>query len=692
MGNAIVESFIGQLKDLGDGTFGSAPAAEPPAGLYDFVGAANDEDTLQFVDGANTVSWDKPLLLGNGGAIPASTITGYRVYKKVGEDRYAVATDYVGGQSILSDSILKDDWLDNLPTPTGANTVSGADSVSAIQAAVAALTPGDTLYFSDTGGDIVFPTTGTGPIGFFLSCTQSGLDGNRINLVAVPGESPVIRGAGWVDDDVGPAGNQTLIDVSGDFWRLYGIEIADSTKYGVNLHGNDAYMAECNAHDCWSNNIVVGDENVGADDCTGVVVEFNKAHHSRVGAGIAIILEAGTSYNVDNITIRRNLVYRNGFRANSTPHPFMGGNSDGIVVFKLAHTDYIPGSGPLDPGVTGRENRMRDFKVLQNISLLNGDDGIDVSSGNGTIIQGNFVLKNGPSGNKGYKIFAEIYERQKWVCNASIGDNSDIFIGDGILYYKDLVSGQSFSPGDVIVGSLSGATCTVNAVTVSTNVGDEGFLEVSGVSGNFQSDDVLRVSAVDIAEVFSLGQTAGFEGRVNDSEATRSFGIVDSVGWTSINHDLPGAFANRGLTTPIAPGTTPDQVNLLSFGNKSVDNLGGGTPLTSLINTGGVTPDLENLGSFPITETFTGATIQDQWRNLYRQLQAHIMPINGGNCYNTGTVATSLLEYYHQNAADDPDRPSPPEDNTKAIWTNGGVDIGAVAHQYLLPPVLTSVV
>ena len=688
MGNALVNTFSGQLKSRSDGFYGSVEESESSA-TFSLVTTISDEDTLSYVDGSNTVTWAKPTLQGNGTAIPASTITGYKVYKKtVGSDEfYAVATTYSGGQSPLGNVVMASHWLDTLPAPDATNTVDATDSVAAIQAALAALTAGDVLYIDGSQGTINFTTTGIGSAGYFLDCSQDGTSSDYIYLIGI--NSPVIAGVGWADEAVGPSGNQVLIDVGGNYWRVHGFEIQDSGQMGVNLHGQYNEMYEVNAHSNWLHGIVYGNDNGEGIHAENITIKYCKSHHNRTGSGFAHILETNVNSRCDNANISCNIAYRNGFNDDNTMNPYLGGNSDGFVGTKESHDAFLPG-GDLDPVTEGRYNRTRNLTLGKNISFWNADDGYDHSVGLDSVGMGNFAVENGPSGKKGFKILRNLYEDTSWVCNAAISTTANIF--GNVIYYKDLEGGQSFSVSDVITGSISGATATVDSVTTSTNVSDEGILEVSSVSGTFQTDDDLLVSSVKIAEVMGLGQTLGFEGRVNSSEPTRPYPVLNQIGFTGINHDLPGALANRGISTPAGHVTTsPDMGNLLSWNNKSVDNTGGVTPLSSLLNNGGVTPGIENLTAYTLSESFTGSTIEEQWRNAYLALQAHIMPVSGGNCHNAGTGGAYINVYYHLTAADDATTPSDPDDMTKAPWTGSAPDIGAVPYVYLRPPIISSV-
>lgn len=692
MGDALVTSYTGQKKPRISGGWGSVEQSELPI-EYSLIATIADEDTLTHVDGSNTLTWVKPTLLGNGDAIPGSTITGYKVYRAggAGEYRYAVATTYSGGQSALGNVVRENYWLDNLPAQTGSNTFDNTDSQATIQAYIDGLTStGGTIYLDGTAGAWSFTTTGFETTGAFINITRAQTEGNDdtnyINIVGI--NNAIIEGVGT---DSTPAGNQTLIDIGGSFVRIHNVTVKDSGKMGMNLHGSDIEVTECTADNCWLFGFVAGDENEDNQDCNRITIKHCIANNTRIGGGFAIIVEDNTNYNVDFVSFIECLSFRNGWARDNTMYEFLGGNSDGFVTSKLLHTNYIPGDH-LDPAVTGRENRARNTVFGGCIAYWNADDGIDINTGNGSVYNGLVVINNAPSGNKGIKIFNEIYESIN-VCNfLASGSNQNIF--GNTLFTDNQIEGETFAVDDVVTGSVSGATGTVVSFTQGTNVTDQGILELSGITGAFQSDDILSVGGTDICGislakpgVLGLGPTFGFEGRVNDSVATRSYGTVNYVGGSTINHNIPGALVNRGILMSDDQGNS-EVANAVSWNNKAVDSITGITATTSILNDDASAPDLENVGNYSLNETLTGSTIEEKWRNLYWDITGHYMPTAAGNCDGTGSSAL-VGTVYHATAADDADNPSDPEDYTMAKWLGSAPHKGGVPIEYIRPPIVS---
>ncbi len=704
MGNAIVNSHSGSLKTRLDGFYGSVEQLELPI-VYTAIETIVGENTLTTSDNGNTLTWTKPTLLGNGGAIPASTITGYKVYRagSSGSYDYTVAATYSGGQTVLSNHVEENYWFDNLPAQTAGNTFDNTDSQATIQAYVDTLvSTGGTIYLDGTAGSFSWTTTGFEETGAFISITRAQTSGNTsdnyINIIGINGA--VIEGVG---SDSTPSGNQSLIDIGGQYIRISDIEVKDSGKYGMNLHGNNILVRECNANNNWLHGFCVGDENDDDEDCANITIEYCIAHNNRIGSGFAIIVEDNTNYNVDDITFKRCISFRNGWARDNTLYEFMGGNSDGFVCDKKLHTNYMPGDN-LDPAVTGRSNRARNIVFGECVSYRNADDGADLNTGNGSVFNGFIMLDNGPSGRKALKVFNSIYEEVTIGNFLAIGLDVSAY-PDTVIYTDNQIAGRNFVIGNTVRGRSAddasiGASGTVVSFTQGTNVTDQGILVLSGVTGTWRSEDILEdftagqdICGISVAKpgVLGLGTTQGIDGRVNDSEPTRDYGTINLVGVTTINHDLPGAIACRGIGGgSYHPSTSPETYNLISYYNKSNDSMAGRTETTSLLNNGGVAPDLENTGaSYIFNEVLTGSTNQEKWRDLYWKLTAEYMPTSGGNCQDAGTGGALLGPRYHATAGDDTTNPADPEDFTLLKWTGSSPDIGAVPYEYMRPPVLS---
>lgn len=683
-----------------------------------------DGDRPVIGTGTKTLSWVKPTARADAVALTAGQITGYPLFYKKGsrwdyigtvsgEDtvsatvpagRWSVAAAYTGGQSALSDPADTDDWRASLPAPTAANTVTTANSRAEIQSKVNALQPGEALYFR--GGTYLYTTTAAAGSAdsSFITVGVSGSASGHATIMAYPGETPIIQGVGWASETNGPTGDQAgLICVSGNYVRVYGFEITASGKHAIAVDGSNAHITENYCHDNWEGGIILGSRGVAAFDHTSSVVEYNRCCYNRRSTGIAILLRDQIYQNVDDLTIRRNLCYRNGYNTGDVINIFGGGNSDGISVAKAAHDNYLPSTGDLDPAVSGRQNRVHNLHLIQNICFRNADDGFDISPGEGTKVIGNIAFKNGPSGNRGYKILRDLYENLQWLGNIALGSSANIWTDK--VYVTRITAGSAAEVfvSDTITGATSGATATVTAVEIFTNGNesqswtDSEFsakLSISGLSGTFQVGEIITVGGVNKVQVQSGGQIMGCEHRANTNEATRDYGSNQEVAWTSLNHNQPGGGSMPGIKTELSSTLTADLMNCLSYGNQDDDStLTYYTQTTNHLNDAGIAPGIIDAAYMDPLETISGSTIQAQWANIYYTITGQVMAASGGNLHEAGTLDT---DYYHTRPCDADDNPADPADLTKLHWyvsgkTAGVPDIGASQYRFVNPPADVSI-
>lgn len=154
------------------------------------------------------------------------------------------------------------DWY---VSTTGNNGNSGASigqAFASIQQAIDWSSAGDTVYL-DAG---VYTER--------LSIWQGGSSGNPFEIVPYPGAAsrPVIDGTG------SPA-NSDLVQISGDWVRVAGLEIRNATKAGLSLWGASNVLIEDNiVHGCEQAGIYLGCSTRG--DSTGNRVEGNVVYNN----------------------------------------------------------------------------------------------------------------------------------------------------------------------------------------------------------------------------------------------------------------------------------------------------------------------------------------------------------------------------------------------------------------------------
>lgn len=743
------------------------------------VDVTNAFGVVVAVGGGGNLSWSAPEATPAGSS---PSVTGYEIWEEtspgvwaldssvgsgvtsatVTDGTYAVRATFSGGRTALSNPVEVGSWLDNLPAVTVGNTVESTDSQATIQAAIDALSAGDTLYLD--GGTYSHSASGA-----FITIGVSGTSGNEINIVAKPGTSPIIEGEGWADDDVGPTADQGgLVTITGDFIRLYGVEIKDSNEDGLRVTGDDILVKECHIHDNWENGVNIEPTAAAVDS---VSIEHCKITHNRIAGGIALRVESGQPYFIDNVTVKQCIIAFNGWDSNTSLNIYGGGNSDAVTVFKDAHQEFQDNDVSYE--TYNRANGVRNLHLLQNISYQQGDDGFDINSGDGTILNGNISLRSHPSGGKDWKIFNTIFEDHSYIGNVALGSLS--LVNESNEIYFSSGGTTAISVSDTITGDTSGATATVDEVDIFTNAGGSwaggnasGRLKISSLSGNFRYNEGLEVSAQNRATVRAGSAVTGKEGRVSDTSiffqngstqinsgdsitgatsgatATVTSGVFGDVwagdwatndaegflwldaksgtfqdgedlevsaakvaeakvinstdgfpigknhevNWTTIQHNMPSASAQRGFSTTANADDPGGFVNNLSYYNKSVDSISNYTQVTSHINNNGSAPGIHDTSydASDVSYSLSGTLIEDEWRNFYRDIMENIMATDGGNLENAGTKDT---DYHHTNAADDSSSPSDPGDLTKMHWHGTSPDIGASQFCELWPPVLS---
>jgi hypothetical protein len=665
--------------------------------------AANLTFILSNIAYGHLLEWQSPTSFTNGSALTAGNITGYRIYKKldgkyqlhsttsatkleVVDGTYAVSATHKNGQTRLSDPVTFPLWESSLEPPTTSNTISPSDSRTAIQTRISALKPGGVLYFR--AGDYKFVDPGS-----FLIANASGIAGNYVTLRNYPGERPVLVGSGWLNEKAGPIANQTLLDITGKYVRVYGLNFRQSGEYGIGITGSNCWIEECESHSNWQANICAGINSVpGVDVNSGTIIHC-KTHHSRMGVGITINLDNRENYNADGWTIKRCISYRNGFNDDNRINEFGGGNADGTGCTKYAHDNY---AYDWDWKVNGRANRIRNFHVVDNILYLNADDGVDVSSGEGTLFTGNISASNGPSGTMGYKQLRAHYETSTYSGNTAIGRRDSIFPADTL--YFDAASATPIKAGDTVTGSISGAKGSVTGGFLFTNgnsaqawsAGKPGVVYLKDPSGGFHVGEPITVNGVTLANVAALGQTRGCDHRANTTVIDKPHGRNNEIAWTSLFHNQPGSGSIRGISTITAADRGGDAINNLSYFNQDSDIFTSLTEATNFKNSSTIPPNITNPGYAFETPELQGSSIRLQWTHLYRSINSQLMATKDGNLYGKGTLA---IAYYHTNPADDPVNPSDPADHSKMHWFRGTKadarpDIGAFQYEEIYAPLI----
>jgi hypothetical protein len=718
---------------------------------------------------ADTISWTAPEATPAGSA-PA--ITGYEVWKRQGrewqldqsvssatttatvspgvgnlEGEFAVRALWSGGRTALSDPVFTNDWLQNLPTPDGSNTVNNTMSRAAIQAVLNAAQPGDVIYFD--GGEYLHTTDDSmlqlgGSTG-----AVDGQPGKHITIMPIPGETATFRGNPSLTND------HRCFSFTGDYWRIYGMTITEMGEEAIRGYSKGGRIEENTIYNGWRTGITMGGGPT-MTVCEDMEARYNKCSYHQIQNG----LSWGNDYGATTRNFRfiRNVSFKNGFDiATNRLNEFGGGNSDGIAGakgFMLAVTENENGFDAWDfpegTAVTGSV-------FHQNINFMNADDAMDLLPGHGASIVGNLAWGNTPSGQSAVKIVLDSYGKGTYIGNTCIGttnypydsdtlylasmdppievgdvvlgassgatgtvtdvvtftggagcppwgiylsgesgsffDNETITVG-GVPHGVAEVNGQlglnlrpygmtlwyengsgSFPAGQVVTGSVSGATATINGATLKK--GDpllgtaEGIVRIGGTMTNqFRAEDSLIVGGVTVADIHEENGRIGFEPGENFVANSTMYGAAAiSNTYDPFTHGASGA--TRGN---IVQG---ENINY-TYGQTSSDNFLGEDEAGS--------PDLHNPAYDPRLPVLTGTTVQEQWRNLYREHMEQIMPTPGGNMHDAMVFEPM---FHHATPADHPTKPSDPADLTKLHWYGSAPDIGASQFTEYWPPVVT---
>lgn len=93
-------------------------------------------------------------------------------------------------------------------------------------------------------GVTIYVRGGTYLIKAYLSLSRSGTSGQRIGLLAYPGEHPVLDG-----DSMGFGGSNRVFKVSGSYWTIAGLEIMRAGDNGMQITGSNNIVEGCSFHD-----------------------------------------------------------------------------------------------------------------------------------------------------------------------------------------------------------------------------------------------------------------------------------------------------------------------------------------------------------------------------------------------------------------------------------------------------------
>jgi hypothetical protein len=224
--------------------------------------------------------------------------------------------------------------------PNGLATNPGTlDSATTITRAIALAVPGTTI--SLRGGKYLIKPT--------ISISKSGTAALRISILAYPGEHPVLDG-----DSMTVSGSNRVINLSGSYWTMKGLEIMQAGDNGMRVTGSYNIIEGCSFHDNSDTGLQL--DNGASFNQIINCDSYNNADPSQGNAdGFAAKLNVGTGnsfvgcrswYNSDDgwdgylrgangvtTTLDQCWSFANGYLANGSPST---GNGNG---FKMGGSD-----------------------------------------------------------------------------------------------------------------------------------------------------------------------------------------------------------------------------------------------------------------------------------------------------------------------------------------------------------------
>lgn len=148
-------------------------------------------------------------------------------------------------------------------SPTGSDNNTGSSSApfySISKAITVAAAPGSTIYVR--GGTYNYDTT--------ISLSQSGTASAKINLLAYPGEKPVLN----FSTQIYGAANRAF-NLLGDYWYIKGLEICYAGDNGMKIEGSHNTIENCVFHHNGDSGIQLGFAHA-TENPNGVLCSYNE--------------------------------------------------------------------------------------------------------------------------------------------------------------------------------------------------------------------------------------------------------------------------------------------------------------------------------------------------------------------------------------------------------------------------------
>lgn len=335
-----------------------------------------------------------------------------------------------------------------------------------------------------------------------LNVSVSGTASAPITFEPYGDGSVILKGIGFVDADVNGDGfadgppdtkkREILINLTGKYVTMKGLELHNSSGKGMLIQGSFNTIENVSSHDNWSTNFDVGG---GADvRVEGNVLRNVESYRCRHGTGVLLTRVASPITVVTKNLVVDSLSYNNGYQPDGvkvlpiTGDPQGGGNSDGFGAAKQCG------------GATYTESFCPENVYRGTVSFGNADDGYDVNFSD-SLMHNNIAFFNGPNGNKGYKVFLTTVKRQTWIGNiayANLDRGFEIRSAGGFTFINNTSVGNV---NQGIVG-ITGDTIARNNMSAFNGGNDFPLIAAScpqcsanwakdGSGGNYRGDPQL---------------------------------------------------------------------------------------------------------------------------------------------------------------------------------------------------------
>ncbi len=303
-----------------------------------------------------------------------------------------------------------------------------------LQAAADDAVAGDTIRLR---GGLYQHNAATSATDYFLTISNSGTAQDPIVMEPFEGEEVIFEGFGFPEGTEGPARrNERLLRITGDYVQVRGLDIRNSSRYGMVISGSYGLYEDLKVHDSWeSNMLVLGDRPV-----TGNHIRHVEIYRSRHGTGIWVVPSSSTPNIIADTVIEYSLAYDNGYQPDGLKVPSVprdsagGGNSDGIGIFKGCHEKR---------DLFNVDSLCPNTIVRGNVLWHNADDGLDTSAGAGSLVADNISFSNQPEGNRAYKLYASVVGGLSFVGNIAMNQPSFAvelrFVEDASVYNNSSV-------------------------------------------------------------------------------------------------------------------------------------------------------------------------------------------------------------------------------------------------------------